>query len=315
VSFSRPPLDPREVVRCVACRTANRLPSNWTGVAKCGECGSPLPIASRPVVDVASNERSVITRREYSRLISDEGLDIPSSELRVLADGTLAYKNARVLLYIRDITIYGTDRDERPRFHVADCHTLRQMRSGLRFDRYVVSVKTDGKFKLNIFQSGKSRRSETVQLDVCQHCLGSLHFDGFRTDMPNEERGNRVTRFSLTDFFRKYPISLHKHTPRYNSEDAPENTYAANISEISRRERAAVGWTCQCCGVVLSDPNLRQYLHLHHVNGQKYDNSRENLRVLCVECHAEQPSHSHVKRTGSYVRFRELADSLRKRRG
>jgi Cu2+-containing amine oxidase len=31
------------------------------------------------------------------------------------------------------------------------------------------------------------------------------------------------------------------------------------------------------------------------VNGVKSDNSITNLKVLCVECHSEQPNHGHIK--------------------
>jgi hypothetical protein len=35
-------------------------------------------------------------------------------------------------------------------------------------------------------------------------------------------------------------------------------------------------------------------LHTHHINGNKTNNERNNLRVLCADCHKKQPHHGHV---------------------
>jgi hypothetical protein len=48
-----------------------------------------------------------LTALELERLTSQDGLDISLDDLKVLEDGTLAYKDSRVLLYIRDVPIYG----------------------------------------------------------------------------------------------------------------------------------------------------------------------------------------------------------------
>lgn len=46
------------------------------------------------------------------------------------------------------------------------------------------------------------------------------------------------------------------------------------------------------CG---SDLNTEsKLLHAHHINGNKSDNSRSNLRALCADCHKKQPHHGHL---------------------
>ena len=50
---------------------------------------------------------SRLTAAELERLTSQDGLDISSDQLRILDDGTLAYKDSRVLLYIRDVSVMG----------------------------------------------------------------------------------------------------------------------------------------------------------------------------------------------------------------
>ena len=64
-----------------------------------------------------------LTEEELKKLTSSDGIDISPDELSILPDGTLAYKNSRVLLYIRDMERYE------PRFHLANCSTLQEMRT------------------------------------------------------------------------------------------------------------------------------------------------------------------------------------------
>ena len=128
-----------------------------------------------------------LTATELERLTSQDGLDIGLDDLRILDDGTLAYKDSRVLLYIRDVSVMGEREPEPPRYHLANCSTLRQMRERRRFNRYVVSTRLDGVFNLNIIRGQTSTR-RLVPLSVCQNCLDFLRFDGFRIERSRDRR-------------------------------------------------------------------------------------------------------------------------------
>jgi hypothetical protein len=68
--------------------------------------------------------------------LAREGLDIPLQDVSVLDDGTLIYKNRRVVLYIRDVKQYRqSEPDELSRFHVANCKKLEEMRANTRIER------------------------------------------------------------------------------------------------------------------------------------------------------------------------------------
>ena len=242
-----------------------------------------------------------LSELELEKLTSQDGLEISIDDLRVLKDGTLAYKNSRVLLYIRDVPVYG-DHQSQPRYHVSNCKTLITMREQKRFEtRYVVSTRTDGQFNLNFIDGGVSR-SSIHRLMVCQHCLGHLGFNGFRQYWRKKQRAAAVQSFTLEDFFAQFPRSLHIENPKYNSDNAPLNTYGDDFSEISLKAKSAAKWMCQKCGFDLS--SKKGFLHTHHINGAKFDNSPINLKVLCYGCHADEPNHQHMKGHPNYTHFK-----------
>jgi hypothetical protein len=261
--------------------------------------GMPANVYGNLVVNVGGKR---LTPEELERLISPDGLDITSlNDLEVLDDGTLAYKDSRVILYIRDVTVYQSKPVE-PRFHLSNCRTLQQMRSADRIERYVISTRVDGKFKLNLIDSGRTRQ-DLVQLSVCQNCLDSLHFENFSLQAAKASRLSAVAKFTLSNFFKLFPRSLHIYRPQHDSDNAPLNDYSSVFPAISLQVKQTAQWRCQDCRIDLSQPAHRAFLHTHHKNAIKSDNRPENLKAVCMQCHANQPSHSHMKSLPRYIEF------------
>jgi hypothetical protein len=236
--------------------------------------------------------------------LEGDGLEVGIDDVEFLEDGTLGYKDRRVLLYIRDVAFGGAHERQRndPRYHVAACEMLRRMKRIGRFSqRYVVSTRTDGVFRLHYVQAGLHAEKH---LDVCQYCLGAIRYRNFdHNKMDRSQRREIVSFFTVTDFFDRYPRSLHVAEPKHSDATAPTNDYSADFFEISQAYRAKVGWKCEECGISLDEPHKRRYLHVHHLDGAKNNNSEDNLRALCVLCHSKQPLHSHMKHTASYQEF------------
>ncbi|MCI0467257.1 MAG: hypothetical protein L0Y57_09685 [Beijerinckiaceae bacterium] len=257
-------------------------------------------------------DRGRLTREELDRLTGD-GIDISFEELTILPDGTLALKDKRVLVYIRDLHIYGNEERE-PRYHLVNCKTLVEMSQNGRFSRYVCANKPNGNFSLNIIRSGRAPFKEERRLAVCQNCLDGLKLNGFDLlGMNREHRRRFVAEFSPDDFFTLYPRSLHSEVPKYNSDSAPINDYPPDFPQISERLRRENGWRCEKCGNSFSGRHLRQYLQVHHVNGYRSDNSRQNLKILCIACHADEPRHSHMRSLPAYADFIKLNSTRRAR--
>jgi 5-methylcytosine-specific restriction endonuclease McrA len=241
-----------------------------------------------------------LTREELDKLASGAGIDVTWDQITTDDDGTFVLKGERVVLYIRDFDDYGRGGDG-PRYHLMTCRTIVQMRDAGRMQRYVVASEPNGLFVVNV-KSNLGTRQEHRRLRVCWNCLTELNFGGFRTGQHfNKKRV--VQEFTPARFFAEYSRSLHLYLPTHGEADARLNAYSADFPEISRAVRERTGWQCDDCKRVLADPSLQKYLHVHHRDGDRSNNTASNLRALCVGCHAEQPSHQHMKGTPDYREY------------
>ncbi len=253
-----------------------------------------------------------LTEAELEKL-SGVGIDVEWDQVRVLPDGTLAYKQTRVVLYIRDIHLYGqqSEPDRMPKYHVADCRTLKDMRAQGRSNRYVIATRTDGLFSVNLLRAEQLRRSRDEALVVCQNCLAGLNFDGFRFGLEQVQKRRIVSDFSLPRFFKVYPHSLLQRSDHDEDVTAPLNEYSRDFPEIAAKLKDQRGLRCEDCGILLAKHGERRFLHVHHVNGMRYDNAISNLRLLCFGCHVEQPNHGHMRADPAYKEFIALFPNRR----
>ena len=233
---------------------------------------------------------------DIDEILETTGHDISPEELAVARDGTLEYEGRKVVVYIRDQLV-----QYKPyKFHVADCKTLTQMRLNNRYDRYVVSNRTDGTFTINSTEQGRIvEKGVNEKLSICWNCLIRLNYRGFEES--NQQTRNWILKsFKLDEFFQKYPSQI-KNVPSHTDVTAPVDLYTLNWDNISRRYRESTNWRCEKCQVSLSDK--REYLHVHHIDGNKNNNHSENLRALCIACHADLPYHSHLIRKSEFIAY------------
>jgi len=236
------------------------------------------------------------------RRLGKEGIDIDDfSEIKIEIDQTLSYKGKRVVIYIRDVKEYKSDQ-KLPKFHLSYCRTLEHMRQNSRWHRYVVANNDQGEFVVNFV--GDKTRSKVMRLDVCQNCLEQIAWDGFTQQTPRPRKKSIVDGFRLIKFFEHFPKDLLSVMPTYTVDTAPLNDYSEDWGMISEAFKRDCGYVCIGCGLALKGTD-RQYLHVHHRNGQKHNNSHDNLEALCLGCHAEEPMHSHMKANKSYATFIE----------
>jgi hypothetical protein len=250
-----------------------------------------------------------ISRRDLEALES-VGLEINLDQIETLGNHTFSFLGECVLLYIMQPSSRGFENAKLPKFHVANCSTWDRMKASGRKNRYVAVRRTDGVFVLDITgQDGRTRREEH-RLEVCKNCLDKIAWEGYSfDDMTQGVRSSIFRRFSLANFFEKQKATLIKEKPRWTPETMPSANYTDDFDAVSSAARRAADWKCRKCRRSFTKAFERRFLHTHHLDGVKGNNSFENLTVLCLGCHAEEPDHHHMKRLPDYEKFIKLYGS------
>lgn len=223
----------------------------------------------------------------------DRGKDIDLAEVDSV-EGLLNYHGRQVLLFIPDHGQRVEKAIDQPsqgnKFHISDCEMLEKMRQRNRFERYKVTNNVSGIFEI----FGTSRYTNgvvegAVALNVCKYCLRKLNFKD-ADNVSVSARNQIVNEFSLEEFFSTYS-SLFRYYPKGHVKDAKKG-YADDWKEVSRQFRTKHNYTCSHCDVNLGAH--KGLLHVHHMNGEKSDNSDQNLKALCADCHRKEPYHEHM---------------------
>ena len=232
------------------------------------------------------------------KILITTGIDIPPDKIEPADDGTLEYEGRKVVVYIRDqYASSDATREQLCKFHVADCVTLQEMRRSNRYERYVVTNRTDGKFIVNFLVENWYRdKEEEVErrLYVCKNCLRRLNYNGYKSYYGHQKKNAIRESFDLREFFERYGSQITRE-PTHTDITAPLNTYPPNWDQISYKYRLKQKWKCEECGVDLAGEDSKRFLHVHHKNGLKYDNYDENLLSLCIGCHATKPQHHQLR--------------------
>ncbi len=245
-----------------------------------------------------------LSPEEKKALESGAGIEVDwEKDLGILINKTIIYKRAeRVLIYIRDVHAMG-DKATEPKYHLTSCTVIERMRREGRFARYVVAQEPNGEFEIHVWRDNRLSRQKR-RLSVCKVCLEEIAFGDFKTRRTKQSRDAFVSQFTPDQFFAQYPKSPHTILPSYSADGAPTDDYTRDFPVIRNDLKNRAGWKCQECGRSLIASGLRIFLHVHHRNGNRWDNSPENLEALCLGCHADKPSHSHMKGSPAYREFK-----------
>ena len=102
------------------------------------------------------------------------------------------------------------------------------------------------------------------------HLLGMAH-----------AKGRKYHQKSIFEYLKEngFPISTHNLKTRLINEEILENK-------------------CSRCGITEWEGE-KLSLHLDHKNGKRYDNRKENLRLLCPNCHSLTPTYCGKNRKKS----------------
>ena len=126
-------------------------------------------------------------------------------------------------------------------------------------------------------------------------------------ELPNVEIARRLACKvdTLKSYYKKWGIEYagnmnRKNMPHYEQRLPIQHilnnpTTKSHLLSLRLIEEGLKEAKCEICG--LTEWNgLPIPLELHHIDGDHYNNSLENLQILCPNCHAQTSTHSSRKR-------------------
>jgi hypothetical protein len=134
-----------------------------------------------------------------------------------------------------------------------------------------------------------------VTLYVCKNCLRKIDYKGYATFNSVASKNAAVSDFSIKEYLELNegvlaPMRFYR--TQHTDKNAPELDYTDDWSETSRRFRENANWICSKCQINMTQK--KSGLHVHHINGDKWNNKSSNLRVLCAMCHRDEPGHQRM---------------------
>lgn len=138
------------------------------------------------------------------RLKSIEGVEVDIKDIETFEDGSFIYKGQKVLVYIRDQYYFPDTGNSGYKFHIAFCETLQEKTRKRKFSRYVASTRTDGLFKVNVYDFNANEyitEDEIIEMKVCKNCLQELDYKGYKF-ASKSQRLKIYNEFSLSEFFQ-----------------------------------------------------------------------------------------------------------------
>jgi hypothetical protein len=237
--------------------------------------------------------------------LQKEGVDLESLDSLVvsptgiyatLPDGTFF----KVVLYIsyRDRSLIENPKVGYPKFHMFRCKTIEQMFSEGRGHKYKISQRVDGKFNLYV---GKSL--EIALLEPCMHCVNLFNRQAGNNRIPYGSSSHEF--LNALEMTNRISSDLVASEFEYDYDTIP-NVYSKDWRSIARKFKEMKNYQCEKCNWKSTNFNDRKYIHAHHINWMKNDNRISNIKILCIECHAKQPGHQHIRNSADYKEHERL---------
>lgn len=214
---------------------------------------------------------SIGTRKAYEPFTPEDvkAADITNGSMSFTSEGIFVKGEdgveRQVFLYKKD---YHLGRWT-PKFHICKCETIDEFISIGRFKQHYVRANTE---PVPVIDLDDGNRLKTITgLPLCNNCRRIITGYG---------------QISSTDFVNILKQANDNQEEDYDGVELDLFGYTKDWDVISKQYREKHNYTCENCGMKIDDVYDRQYIHVHHINGDKLNNKESNLKCLCLYCHA-----------------------------
>ena len=189
----------------------------------------------------------------------------------------------QVFLYKKD---YRLEQYGKPRFHICKCKVIDEFISIGRFKQHYVRANSE---PVPVIDLDNGRRLVEINaLPLCGYCREII-------------RGYKA--INTTEFVELLRSANGDQQEEHEGVELDLFGYTKDWDAISKKYREKHQYTCEKCGLRIDDVYDRQYMHVHHMNGDKLNNRESNLQCLCLYCHAHVDAHHKERLTSGANKY------------
>lgn len=238
-----------------------------------------MPDSESPIFDFAPLKEflkrrgyTIGTRSAYEPFTPEDvkATDITNGSMSFTSEGIFVRGDdgvdRQVFLYKKD---YHLEKYGKPRFHICKCETIEEFISIGRFRQHYVRANSEPVPVIDLDNGMILKKIDALPL--CNYCRKIV--TGY---------GN----MDSSDFVEMLKSANDNQQKDYEGVELDLFGYTKDWDMISKQYRNKHQYTCEKCGLKIDDDYDRQYIHVHHINGDKLNNKENNLQCLCLYCHA-----------------------------
>jgi len=161
---------------------------------------------------------------------------------------------------------YASNKTDRalPKYHICICKTRE------KYSKFTFS----NSMPVNIACRDTGVILKDIYLELCINCRREIN-------------GSLIGSFRRGVDWTEYILDLASKGELPNDRIG-SNGYSVYWKQISYAKRSQDNFTCNDCGITLSDPSDCEYLEVHHQDHNKQNNHPSNLETLCTYCHSKK---------------------------